>query len=74
MFIFEPIASLIVVAGVFIYFACKGSEKENLPTKETSDGHDFSKWYMELSEKNRKRNEERLEEIRYEKWLVEHQE
>jgi hypothetical protein len=34
MFIFDPIASLIVVAGVFIYFACKGaSEKKPVKTR-----------------------------------------
>lgn len=34
MFMFDPIASLIVVAGVFIYFACKGaSEKKPVKTR-----------------------------------------
>ena len=37
-----------------------------------SDGRDFSDWYMELCEKNRKRNEQKLDEMRYNKWLFEH--
>ena len=70
----DPIMALVVVVGVFVYFALKGNGKEEkLPPNKMRDGSSFSEWYMELCEKNRRRNEERLEEIRYEKWLVEHQ-
>ena len=71
---YDPILSLFVVVGVFAYCALKGNgRKEKLPPNKMEDGRDFSEWYMELCEKNKKRNEDRLEEIRYEKWLVEHQ-
>ena len=73
MFIIDPIASLTVVAGVFIYFACKGNGKrETLPPNKMSDGQDFGEWYRNLCEMNRKRNEERLEEMHYNKWLLDH--
>lgn len=48
-------------------------KKEPLPPNKMSDGRDFSYWYMELCEKNRKRNEQRMDEIRYQKWLYDHQ-
>ena len=70
----SPILYTIAVIGALVYYALKGSgRKEKLPPNKMRDGRDFSEWYMELCEKNRKRNEERLEEIRYEKWLTEHQ-
>ncbi len=71
---YDPILSPIIVIGVFVYFACKmvGEKKNTAPTK-MKNGEDFKDWYMKLCEKNRKRNEERLEEIRYEKWLIDHQ-
>ena len=70
----SPILYLIVVVGVFVYFAFKGGgrKKETSPTK-MRNGEEFKDWYMKLCEQNRKRNEERLEEIRYQKWLVSHQ-
>jgi hypothetical protein len=41
MFIIDPIASLIVVAGVFIYFACKGiSEKKPVKTRTEKEKWD----------------------------------
>ena len=70
----DPVMTAVVVAGIFIYYAFKGSGKKHndVPLNKMSDGRDFSEWYMDLCEKNRKNNENRLEEIRYQKWLLEH--
>lgn len=59
MFIFDPIASLIVVAGVFIYFACKGfgtSSKEERSIKDI---------YRDIGENS-------PEYDRYQRWFEEH--
>jgi len=72
MFTTFCIGCMLSFAGGILYCAASGgSDKETLPNK-MKDGRDFSEWYMELCEKNRKNNESRLEEIRYEKWLIEH--
>lgn len=60
MFIFDPIASLIVVAGVFIYFACKGSGASS--KKEERSVKDI---YRDIGEKS-------PEYDRYQRWFEEH--
>jgi hypothetical protein len=61
------------LVGAGVADAVKGSKKKDpLPPNKMSDGRDFSDWYMELCEKNRKRNEQKLDEMRYNKWLFEH--
>ena len=74
MYMPDPTMTLLIVVIMFIYYAFKGSgEKGNdVPLNKMRDGRDFSEWYMDLCEKNRKKNENRLEEIRYQKWLLEH--
>ena len=73
MMVSHDIFTLTVLFIVLIFACCKGwGKKETSPTK-MKNGEDFKDWYMKLCEKNRKRNEERLEEIRYEKWLIDHQ-
>lgn len=60
MFIIDPIASLLVVAGVFIYFACKGSGKTAVKmTKE-----EYIKAVISNNERSRKEQQERLAEHR----------
>lgn len=61
MFIFDPIASLIVVAGVFIYFACKGSGESS--KKEEKSIKDI---YREIGENS-------PEYDRYQRWFEEHE-
>ena len=63
MFIFDPIAMLIVVAGVFAYFAFKGVGSAN--RKEMSN-EDFIKWFAEQEAKRSKDN------VRYQNWLYDH--
>ncbi len=73
MLVTHDIFTLTVLIIVLIFACCKGwGKKDTAPTK-MKNGEDFKDWYMKLCEKNRKRNEERLEEIRYEKWLIDHQ-
>lgn len=60
MFIFDPIASLIVVAGVFIYFACKGSGVSS--KKEERSIKDI---YRDIGENSPEYN-------RYQRWFEEH--
>lgn len=74
MIVTHDIFTLTVLLIVLAIVVCKGNRKKNdLPANKMSDGRDFAEWYRELCEKNRKSNEDRLEKIRYEKWLVEHQ-
>lgn len=61
MFIFDPIASLIVVAGVFIYFACKGSGTSS-KKKERS----IKDIYRDIGENSPEYN-------RYQRWFEEHE-
>jgi hypothetical protein len=85
MFIFDPIASLIVVAGVFIYFACKGSVKsktnsygQTLRSKDEikKDEKTSSLSIEQIVENYRIRKEridaEREDKRRYEWWLFKH--
>lgn len=61
------------LVGAGVADAVKGSgKKEPLPPNKMSDGRDFSDWYMELCEKNRKRNEQKLEEIQRQKSMYGH--
>ena len=53
---YDPILSVLVVAGVFIYYACKGSGGSS--KKEEKSVKDI---FMDINEQNR-----------YEKWLWEH--
>lgn len=82
MFIIDPIASLLVVAGVFIYFACKGSGKSKpkyycQPLKSKNDIKKDEKEsplpVEEIIENYRIRKEridaEREDKRRYEWWL-----
>ncbi|MDY5124680.1 MAG: hypothetical protein SPE90_00055 [Prevotella sp.] len=63
MLLYDPIMAAIVVVGVFIYFAVKGSGSAK---KETMSNEEFSEWF-------RKKEQERSpENIRYQKWLYEH--
>jgi hypothetical protein len=60
---FDPIASLIVVVGVFAYFTLKGS----FSSKKEDKGHeDFIKWFREQEEKRSPDN------CRYQNWLYDH--
>jgi hypothetical protein len=63
MFIIDPIASLLVVAGVFIYFACKGSGSAN---KKEMSNEEFVKWFGEQETKRSK------DYVRYQNWLYDH--
>ena len=46
--------------------------KNKVPPTNTTDGQDFGEWYARLVEENRKRNEERIDEMEYQKWLMRH--
>ncbi len=63
MFMFDPIAMLIVVAGVFAYFALKGGGSAK--NKEMPD-EDFKKWFAEQETKRTK------DYVRYQNWLYDH--
>ena len=63
MLLYDPIMAAIVVVGVFIYFAVKGSGSAK---KETISNEEFSEWFR------KKELERSPENIRYQKWLYEH--
>ncbi|MDD6817658.1 MAG: hypothetical protein PUD88_03685 [Prevotellaceae bacterium] len=63
MLLYDPIMAAIVVVGVFIYFAVKGSGSAK---KETMSNEEFSEWFR------KKELERSSENIRYQKWLYEH--
>lgn len=63
MFIIDPIASLTVVAGVFIYFACKGIGSTK---KKEMSNEEFIKWFAEQEAKRSK------DYVRYQNWLYDH--
>ena len=63
MLLYDPIMSAVVVVGVFIYFAVKGSGSAK---KETISNEEFSEWFR------KKELERSPENIRYQKWLYEH--
>ncbi len=73
MMVTHDIFTLTVLFIVLIFACYKGREKKDTAPTKMKNGEDFKDWYMKLCEKNRKRNEGRLEEIRYEKWLIDHQ-
>jgi hypothetical protein len=60
---FDPIMMLVVVVGVFAYFALKGSVSQK---KKTMSNEEFSEWFR------KKELERSPENIRYQKWLYEH--
>ena len=64
----DPIVALLVFVCVAIYYVLKSipSEQKDMSSEE------FCEWYMKLCETNRKNNESKLDEIRYDKWLYEH--
>ena len=62
MLLYDPIMAAIVVVGVFIYFAVKGSGSAK---KETMSNEEFSEWFR------KKELERSPENIRYQKWLYE---
>ena len=63
MLLYDPIMAAIVVVGVFIDFAVKGSGSAK---KETMSNEEFSEWFR------KKELERSPENIRYQKWLYEH--
>lgn len=63
MFMFDPIASLIVVVGVLVYYAFKGVGSAK--NKEMSN-KDFIKWFAEQEAKRTK------DYVRYQNWLYDH--
>ena len=63
MLLYDPIMAAIVVVGVFIYFAVKGSGSAK---KETMSNEEFSEWFR------KKELERSPENIRYQKWFYEH--
>lgn len=76
-FVFDSVLTPLIVIGVFVYFALKGlgeslNNVKDAPANKMSNGEDFKDWFMRLCEKNRKRDAERLDEMRYEKWLYDH--
>ena len=58
----DPIMAAVVMIGVFIYFAVKGSGSAK---KETMSNEEFSEWFR------KKELERSPENIRYQKWLYE---
>lgn len=60
---FDPIMMLVVVVGVFAYFALKGSVSQK---KKTMSNEDFVKWFSE------KEIERSPENVRYQNWLYDH--
>lgn len=63
MITIDPIMAAVVVIGVFIYFALKGSGSSK---KGTMSNEEFVDWL-------RKREIERSpENVKYQKWLYEH--
>ena len=62
MLLYDPIMAAIVMIGVFIYFAVKGSGSAK---KETMSNEEFSEWFR------KKELERSPENIRYQKWLYE---
>ena len=66
---------ILALYGLILCFAFVGAGVNDLMgsshTKKWEKG-EFEKWYMKLCEENRKRNEERLDEMRYNDWLYEH--
>lgn len=75
MFIFDPIASLIVVAGVFIYFACKvGSEKKPVKTRTEKEKWDDEVKRREEYVKMAKENHPNWKDAKndYVMWLYNH--
>ena len=63
MLLYDPIMAAVVMVGVFIYFAVKGSGSAK---KETISNEEFSEWFR------KKELERSPENIRYQKWLYEH--
>lgn len=63
MLLYDPIMAAVVMIGVFIYFAVKGSGSAK---KETMSNEEFSEWFR------KKELERSPENIRYQKWLYEH--
>lgn len=68
----HDILSLTVFFIVLFYFAVKRKGKGNSSPSKMEDGRDFPEWYMKLCEKNQKRLKDQIEQMRYEKWLLEH--
>lgn len=64
----DPVMSLIVVAGVFIYYAIKSID--SLPSNKWGN-IDFTK--DSFSDIRRKIKEQKRDEKLYKKWLKEHQ-
>ena len=62
MLLYDPIMAAVVVIGVFIYFAVKGSGSAK---KGTVSNEEFSEWFR------KKELERSPENIRYQKWLYE---
>ena len=63
MLLYDPIMAAVVMVGVFIYYAVKGSGSAK---KETMSNEEFSEWFR------KKELERSPENIRYQKWLYEH--
>ena len=63
MLLYDPIMAAVVMVGVFIYYAVKGSGSAK---KETISNEEFSEWFR------KKELERSPENIRYQKWLYEH--
>lgn len=59
----DPIMALVVVVGVFAYFALKGNGSAK---KETMSNEEFAKWFRE------KEIERSPENVRYQNWLYDH--
>ena len=62
MLLYDPIMAAIVMVGVFIYFAVKGSGSAK---NGTMSNEEFSEWFR------KKELERSPENIRYQKWLYE---
>ena len=59
----DPIMALVVVVGVFAYFALKGIGSAK---KGTMSNEEFAKWFRE------KEIERSPENVRYQNWLYDH--
>lgn len=66
---------ILAIYGLILCFAFVGAGIKDLMgsshTKKRKEDN-FADWYMGVCERSRKRNEERLDEMRYKDWLMAH--
>ena len=66
----DPIVTMLFVFGYIFLCVIRGVFSSLNNPKMSHE--EFAKWYFDLCETNRKKNEGILDEIRYNNWLYEH--